>query len=65
MYEVFLDLHKAYSALERKMYLDILEAYGVGPQAIHLFQIYWDCLNVVSQARGYYGVPFNGFLGVN
>ena len=31
LYDIFLDLHKAYNALNRDCYLDILAAYGVGP----------------------------------
>ena len=28
---LFLDLHKAYDALDRSRFLEILEGYGVGP----------------------------------
>ena len=31
LYMIFLDLHKAYDALDRSRCLDILEGYGVGP----------------------------------
>ena len=31
LYVIFLDLHKAYDALDRSRCLDILEVYGVGP----------------------------------
>ena len=31
LYVIFLDLHKAYDALERSRCLEILEGYGVGP----------------------------------
>ena len=31
LYLIFLDLHKAYYALERSRCLEILEGYGVGP----------------------------------
>ena len=33
LYVIFLDLHKAYDALNRSRCLEILEEYGVGPQA--------------------------------
>ena len=31
LYVIFLDLHKAYNALDRSRCLDILEGYGMGP----------------------------------
>ena len=31
LYVIFLDLHKAYDALDRTRCLNILEGYGVGP----------------------------------
>ena len=40
LYVIFLDLHKSYDALDRSRCLDILEGYGVGPQAIKLLQTY-------------------------
>ena len=33
LYVIFLDLHKAYDALDRSRCLEILERYGIGPQA--------------------------------
>ena len=33
LYVIFLDLQKAYDALERSICLDILEGYSVGPRA--------------------------------
>ena len=36
LYVIFLDLHKAYDALDRSRCLEILEGYGVGPKARRL-----------------------------
>ena len=36
LHDIFLDIHKAYDALERGRCLDILVAYGVGPLALRL-----------------------------
>ena len=36
LYMIFLDLHKAYDALERSRFLEILEEYGVGSRDLFL-----------------------------
>ena len=53
LYVIFLDLHKAYDALDRSRYLEILEGLGVGPQARRLLQKYWRRLTMVARAGGY------------
>ena len=40
LYVIFLDLHKAYDALDRSRCLDIFEGYGVGHRARRLLQTY-------------------------
>ena len=40
LYVIFLDLHKAYDALDRSRCLDILKGYGVAPRARRLLQAY-------------------------
>ena len=61
LYKIFLDLHKAYYALDRYRYLGILAAYKMGPRAISLLWCSWDRLTMMTQARGYLGTPFKGF----
>ena len=39
---IFMDLHKAYDALDRDRCLEILEVYAVGPQVCRIFWTYWD-----------------------
>ena len=41
LYVIFLDLHKAYDALDRSRCLEILEGFGVGPNARRLLTNYW------------------------
>ena len=55
LHEIFLGLHKAYNALDRSRCLEILEGHGVGARALRLLRRYWDMLNMVEQAGGYYG----------
>ena len=52
---IFLDLTKAYDTLDRSRCLDILEGYGVGPNARRLLKTYWRRLTMVARAGGYYG----------
>ena len=61
---IFLDLHKAYDALDRSRFLEILEGYNVVPQARRLLQIYWRRFTMVARAGGYYGTAFQGTRGV-
>ena len=50
LYVTFLELHKAHGALERYRCLDILEGYGVGPQACRFLQTYQSLPKMVSRA---------------
>ena len=64
LYVIFLDLTKVYDALDRSRCLEILEGYGVGPNARRLLTTYWRRLTMVARAEGYYGTAFGGEIGV-
>ena len=64
LYMIFLDLTKAYDALDRSRCLGILEGYGVGPGASRLLRNYWRRLTMAARAGGYYGAAFKGERGV-
>ena len=57
---IFLDLTKAYDALNRSRCLEIMEGYGVGPNARRLLTTYWRRLTMVARAGGYYGTFLGG-----
>ena len=61
---IFLDLHKAYDALDRSRCLEILEGYVVGPRSRRILQTYWRRLTMVERSGGYYGTEFQGARGV-
>ena len=52
LYVIFLDLTKVYDALDRSRCLEILEGYGVGPNARRLLKTYWRRLTMVAIAGG-------------
>ena len=57
LYVIFLDLTKAYDALDKSRCLEILEGYGVGPNARRLMINYWRRLTMVLREGG---LPRNG-----
>ena len=64
LYVIFLDLTKAYDALDRSRTLDILEGYGVGPNVSRLLGNYWKQATLAARANRYYGTAFKGERGV-
>ena len=61
---IFLDLNKAYYALDRSRCLEIMEGYGVVPVVFRLLQTYCRRMTMVARAGGYYGAAFQGTRGV-
>ena len=55
---IFLDLTKAYDALDRSKCLEILEGYG--PSTRRLLTTYWGRLTMVPRAGGCYVEAFKG-----
>ena len=58
LYQIYVDLKKAYNALDREQTLIILAAYGVGQKH------FWDTAKLVCRTGGNYGEPFNAERGV-
>ncbi len=57
LYQIYLDLRKAYDALDRGRCLEILAGYGVGPNLLRLQKKFWDDAKMVCRAGGNYGLP--------
>jgi hypothetical protein len=58
LYRIYVDLKKAYNALDREQTLNILAAYGVGPKMLRLQKHFWDTAKLVCPTGGNYGEPF-------
>jgi hypothetical protein len=57
-YGVFLNLRKAFDAMDRERCLMVLEGYGAGPRIIQLIRGFWRDAIMVCRAAGNYGTAF-------
>ena len=57
-YGVFIDLKKAFDAMDRERCLLILEGHGAGLNMRRLVRHFWDEATNVCRASGNYGTPF-------
>ena len=64
LYQIYVDLKKAYDALDWEQTLKILAAYGVGPKLLALQKHFWETATLVCRAGGNYGEPFGAERGV-
>ena len=61
---VFVNLKKAFDAMDRERCLLILEGYGAGPKMVRLIRNFWNQATMVCRASGNYGEPFQAGRGV-
>ena len=55
LYQVFLDLKKAFDTINRERLLQVMAAYGVGPRLLQLIRAYWEIQKLALRQGGYYG----------
>jgi Reverse transcriptase (RNA-dependent DNA polymerase)/Ulp1 protease family, C-terminal catalytic domain len=55
LYQVFIDLSKAYDTLHRGRALATLSAYGIGPRTLHLIKTNWSNQQFVPRQSGFHG----------
>jgi hypothetical protein len=63
-YGVFVDLTKAFDAMDRERCLQLILEYRVGPNMQRLIPHFWDEATNLCRASGNYGVPFKSGHGV-
>ena len=65
LFRVFIDLKKAYDAMDRERCIEILVGCGVGPNLIRLLIFFWENAELVCRAGGYYDKKgFRSKMGV-
>jgi hypothetical protein len=64
LYQIFIDLSKAYDTLDHVRTMSILKAYGVGPHTRSIIQAVWDKELIVPKSGGYFGRPFPAWRGI-
>jgi hypothetical protein len=64
LYQIYLDLKKAYNALNLTRCLEILAGYGVGPNLLHLQKQIWGNAKMVCCAGGNFGELFSARRGI-
>ena len=64
LYELFLDLRKTYDALDRRICMEILVGYEVGPRMDRILRHYWGHLSMVARAGRYGRTLFKGHIRV-
>jgi hypothetical protein len=56
LYQIYLDLRKAYDTLDWERCLEILAGYGVGPNLLCLQKKIWNNVKMVCRVGGNYGL---------
>ena len=64
LFQMFLNVRKAYDLLYRTRCMEVLRGYGLGADLQRLLERYWNDQTVVPRAGGYYGQPFKTERGV-
>ena len=64
LHAIFLELNKAYDALDRSRCLGVLEGYGMGTRELRFLRRYLERLKMVAWTEGYYGSSFRRERGV-
>ena len=64
LFGIFIDLRKAYNAMDRERCIDICVEAGVGPNAVQLVVNFWEGGNGYCRAARYYGRVFKAKRGI-
>ena len=63
LHTIFLDLQKAYDALDLDRGLVIHSGYVMDPRILWLLRTYWNRMQIMGKAGSYFGPTFKGYWG--
>jgi hypothetical protein len=63
LYQICIDLAKAYDTLDRGRTLEILKGYGTGPRFLRLLENFWNNQAFVTRQGGYHSKVFKAERG--
>jgi hypothetical protein len=63
-FSVFINLQKAFDAMDHRRCLEILALHGAGPKMLRLICNFWDLATNICWAKGNYSQPFKAGHGV-
>ena len=64
LFQVFLDMWKAYESLDRGQFMEILRGYGMGKRMARLIAHHWENLIFIPKLKRFLGTPFGTGRGV-
>jgi hypothetical protein len=64
LYQIYLDLSKAYDMLDRNRTMSLLEAYGLGPHTRSIIDALWEHKLMTPKSGSCFGSPFHAYRGV-
>jgi hypothetical protein len=64
LFQIFLDLSKAYDNLDHEHIMSLMEAYGIGPHTQLIINALWEHELMVPKSADCFGIPFHPTRGV-
>jgi hypothetical protein len=64
LFQIFLDLSKAYDNLDRERIMSLMEAYGIGPHTRSIINALWEHELMVPKSADCFSIPFHPTRGV-
>jgi len=64
LYQIFIDISKAYDGLDQDCMLTLLQDYGVGNNVLHLLHNFWSHPTIIPHQQGIFGQPFSAEWGI-